>query len=94
MATEKCVVCGHADGRALVTTRLLRGEVVVVCGTHELMHRRSGRTAQSAGELRTMLGERRGSRRRMPIPDELGARLIDAFSVTTDRRDRDRDRRS
>jgi hypothetical protein len=81
-----CVVCGHTDERALVTTRLARGEVVVVCGTHELMHRRSKRKAQSTRELKAMLRDRRDTKRRHPIPDELGARLIDAFSTSVERR--------
>ena len=82
----KCVVCGESDARALCTTRLSRGDVVVVCGTHELMHRRSERKAESAAELRAMLRDRRESRRRRPIPDELGARLIEAFSSQSERR--------
>jgi hypothetical protein len=82
----KCVVCGQADARALCTTRLSRGDVVVVCGTHELMHRREARPAETASELRAMLRNRRESRRRMPIPDELGARLIEAFSTPSERR--------
>ncbi len=82
----KCVVCGQADARALCTTRLSRGDLVVVCGTHELMYRRAERKVETAGELRTMLRDRRESRRRLPIPDELGARLIEAFSTPSDRR--------
>ncbi len=82
----KCVVCGQADARALCTTRLSRGDLVVVCGTHELMYRRAERKVETAGELRTMLRERRESRRRLPIPDELGARLIEAFSTPSNRR--------
>jgi urease accessory protein UreF len=82
----KCVVCGHADARALCTTRLSRGDIVVVCGTHELMYRRAERKAETASELRSMLRDRRETRRRRPIPDELGARLIEAFSVSSNRR--------
>ncbi len=89
----RCVVCGHADQRALETTRLARGEIVVVCGTHALMHERSERKADSARELRAMLRERRESSRRQPIPDELGARLIEAFSRPSNRR-ASNDRRS
>ena len=81
-----CVVCGEMDARALCTTRLSRGDVVVVCGTHELMHRRAERKAETAGELRAMLRDRRETRRRRPIPDELGARLIEAFSASSERR--------
>ncbi len=82
----KCVVCGHSDARALCTTRLSRGDIVVVCGTHELMHRRAARPAETPSELRAMMRERRESRRRLPIPDELGARLIEAFSTPSERR--------
>ena len=88
--TEKlgsCAVCGENDERALCTTRLSRGDIVVVCGTHELMHRRAERKAETASELRGMLRDRREPRtRRRPIPDELGARLIEAFSASSDRR--------
>lgn len=82
----KCVVCGHADARALCTTRLSRGDIVVVCGTHELMYRRADRKAETASELRQMMRERRETRRRIPIPDELGARLIEAFGTPRERR--------
>jgi len=81
-----CVVCGQSDARALSTTRLSRGDVVVVCGTHELMHRRQERKAATERELRAMLRDRRESRRRRPIPDELGARLIEAFASASERR--------
>jgi hypothetical protein len=82
----KCVVCGLSDERALTTTRLSRGDVVVVCGTHELMHRREPRKAETEAELRAALRDRRESLRRRPIPDELGARLIEAFSSPSERR--------
>jgi len=82
----KCVICGENDARALCTTRLSRGDIVVVCGSHELMHRRSARKAETESELRSMLRDRRESRRRTPIPDELGARLIEAFSASSERR--------
>ena len=82
----KCVVCGETDARALCTTRLSRGDIVVVCGSHELMHRRAARKAETQAELRAMLRDRRESRRRQPIPDELGARLIEAFSAPSERR--------
>jgi hypothetical protein len=82
----KCAVCGHGDARALSTTRLSRGDIVVVCGTHELMYRRAARRAETAADLRAMLRDRRETKRRRPIPDELGAKLIDAFSVSSERR--------
>jgi len=82
----KCVVCGQSDARALCTTRLSRGDIVVVCGTHELMHRRAERKAETESQLRSMLKNRRETRRRMPCPDELGAKLIEAFSTPSERR--------
>ena len=76
-----CVVCRIDDERSLSFTRLSTGESVVVCGNHELMHKRSSRTAASIAELRTMVGNRRRStdRRSLQI-DELGALLSEAFS--------------
>jgi len=82
----KCAVCGLSDARALCTTRLSRGEIVVVCGSHELMHRRAARKAETVSDLRAMMRDRRDTRRRHPIPDELGARLIEAFSTSSERR--------
>lgn len=83
---ERCAVCNCSDARALTTTRLVSGEAVTVCGTHAIMHQRVGFAAESRGELRSMLRERRETTRRLPIPDELGARLIEAFSTETERR--------
>jgi hypothetical protein len=50
------------------------------------MHRRADRKAETVTDLRSMMRDRRGTRRRHPIPDELGARLIEAFSTPTERR--------
>jgi len=83
---QTCVVCGQADERALCTTRLGAGAQVVVCGTHELMHRRAQRKAETASELASMLSNRRETRRRHRTPDELGARLTEAFSGRPERR--------
>lgn len=75
-----CAVCGDTDVRALTTTRLASGDVLVVCGTHELMHRRASKVARSFEELRDLVRERRGRReRRRPRADELGAALDSAF---------------
>lgn len=76
-----CVVCTNEDARSLSVTRLSTGETVVVCGSHELMHRRSSKTAASVSELRAMVSNRRRSvdRRDLQI-DELGAQLSEAFS--------------
>jgi hypothetical protein len=77
-----CVVCGERDARQLATTRLAGGDVVTVCGSHELMHRRADASATSIAEQRSMLGERREDRsRRHVTTDELGAQLAEAFTV-------------
>jgi len=86
-----CAVCGERDARALTSLRLAGGEPVVVCGTHELMHRRAGRTARSIEELRTLVTERRQLvDRRGQNPDELADALTHAFAPnrreSTDRR--------
>ncbi|WP_394826370.1 hypothetical protein [Pendulispora albinea] len=84
-----CAVCGERDARALTSLRLAGGEPVVVCGTHELMHRRVGRTARSIEELRALVSERRKSAdRRAANPDELASALSQAFAP--DRRESDR----
>lgn len=88
-----CVVCGHFDSRALSTTRLATGEVVVVCGTHELMHRRAESPARSTAELRRMLTERRRGSRRGIDGDELGMRLSEAFATSERRSSTGTDRR-
>src|SRR2546430_1462364 len=88
-STGACAVCGERDARALTSLRLAGGEPVVVCGTHELMHRRVGRTARSIEELRALVSERRRNvDRRAGNPDELAAALTHAFSP--DRRETDR----
>ena len=76
-----CVVCEMSDARGLSTTRLSTGEIVIVCGIHELMHKRSSKTAGTRAELRAMFRDRRRSydRRSLQI-DELGAQLSEAFS--------------
>jgi len=88
-STGACAECGERDARALTSLRLAGGEPVVVCGTHELMHRRVGRTARSIEELRALVSERRRNNdRRSANPDELAAALTQAFSP--DRRESDR----
>ena len=76
-----CAVCGERDTRALATSRLASGESVVVCGTHELMHKRSTKQARTLTELRSLFLERRrmGERRNFE-GDELGAQLARAFA--------------
>ena len=86
----RCVVCGCADGRGLTTTRLARGEVVIVCGTHELIHRRASKRADSVAELRALVRDRRETSRRKLAGDELAGRLSEAFAVPSNRRVRER----
>ena len=88
-----CIVCGYFDSRALSTTRLATGEVVVVCGTHELMHRRAESPARSVADLRRLLTERRRSARRGIDGDELGMRLSEAFATSERRTGAGTDRR-
>jgi hypothetical protein len=79
--TKGCVVCALVDARALVETELATGQRVVVCATHELVHRRSGTKATNVHALRELVGERRARPRRERFPcDELGAMLIAGFA--------------
>jgi hypothetical protein len=59
--TVCCTVCGTSDVRVLAATRLLGGELVIVCGSHKVAHQRSERIAASVDELRELVGERRQS---------------------------------
>ena len=89
-------MCAEGDARALTTTRLATGEVVIVCGTHELMHRRASEAkgaARTEPELRSMLRQRRVTVRRGEGADELGLRLAEAFS-NRERRKTGGDRRA
>jgi hypothetical protein len=56
-----CAVCGISDVRVLAATRLLDGELVIVCGSHKVAHQRSDRIATTIDELRSLVGERRKS---------------------------------
>ena len=83
--TSRCVVCGHTDVRALATVRLSGGANVIVCGTHELMHRRLRQSMRTVDEMRRAMSERRrasglGERRDGMPCDELGAQLTAAFA--------------
>ena len=81
MSSPPCTICGHADARALTTTMLATGAMVPVCGSHALMHDRAPRKAASVKDLLRMFGDRRDRKdRRDGTADELGARLIAAFS--------------
>lgn len=81
-----CAVCGMSDARGLVEVDLAGEPCVTLCGSHELMHRRSGWKAQTASELRAAFGDRRGTDRRggRGDVDELAESLTAAF--TRDRR--------
>ena len=81
-----CVVCGIDDARALVDVDLANDPAITLCGSHELMHRRSGWKARTVTELRAAFGNRRSNDRRggPGEVDELAERLQAAF--TRDRR--------
>lgn len=51
----------------------------MLCGSHALMHRRSGARSRSESELRSLVHERRTRRDRRQVGDELGAALTAAF---------------
>ena len=77
---EGCVVCGERDERALSTVKLGDGARVVVCGSHDLIYRRSGQGARDADDLRMITRDRRQRSVRRDVGDELGAQLVAAFS--------------
>lgn len=85
---KHCVICGLKDERALTSITLegqLGGGPVVVCGTHELIYRRSAARARSVEQLRSITLERRErTERRRQLSDDLMATLMEAF--TQDRR--------
>lgn len=77
-----CCVCGLKDARALLDVELAGGARVVLCGSHDLVHKRLGATATSVFELRAMLADRRRDDRRghgTEEIDELAASLASAF---------------
>jgi hypothetical protein len=75
-----------SDARGLVEVDLAEDPCITLCGTHELMHRRSGWKAQTVSDLRAAYGDRRSSDRRggRGEVDELAEALTAAF--TRDRR--------
>jgi hypothetical protein len=77
---SSCCVCGANDARALVDVVLLGGSQVTLCGSHELMHRRSPVHARTESHLREILGDRRERRDRRRVGDELGDALLAAFA--------------
>ncbi len=87
-----CVVCGARDARALSTLKLVSGLRVFVCGSHDLIYRRSGETATTVEELCAITRERRETdARRLDGEDELATQLRAAF--TAERREASADRR-
>ena len=76
------MVCGMADARGLVDVDLANEPAVTLCGSHELMHRRSGWMARTVSELRATFGNRRSNERRggPGEVDELAERLQAAFT--------------
>jgi hypothetical protein len=75
-----------SDARGLVEIDLAHEPCVSLCGSHELMHRRSGWKSRTVAELRVEFGNRRGTDRRggPGEVDELAEKLQAAF--TRDRR--------
>jgi hypothetical protein len=70
-----------SDARGLIEVDLKDRSRIVLCGTHELMHRRSGESAASVTELRVAFGDRRSTDRRggPGEVDELAEALSNAF---------------
>ncbi len=85
-----CVVCGERDERTLSTLMLGDETRVAVCGSHDLVYRRSGQLAGSVDELRQITRDRRERAPRREVGDELGEKLLAAFAP--DRRAHDRRR--
>ncbi|HEX3770374.1 MAG TPA: hypothetical protein VHV30_05900 [Polyangiaceae bacterium] len=80
---SSCCVCGARDARALVDVVLIGGARTTLCGSHELMHRRSPAQARTVAQLRALLGDRRSrSDRRDAVAgfDDLAVALSAAFS--------------
>ena len=75
-----------SDARGLVDVDLAGDPCITLCGSHELMHRRSGWKARTLTELRMAFGNRRDTDRRggQGEVDELAEALTAAF--TRDRR--------
>jgi hypothetical protein len=81
MPKGPCAVCGMSDARGLVEVDLTNTPSVTLCGSHELMHRRSGWAAKTVSELLAAFGNRRGTERRggPGETDELAEKLSAAF---------------
>jgi hypothetical protein len=85
-----CVVCGERDERSLSTLMLGDGTRVAVCGSHDLVYRRSGELACSVEELRQITRDRRERSPRREVGDELGEKLLAAFAPNRRTQDRRR----
>src|SRR4051812_20514466 len=81
-AHPPCAVCGMADARGLLQLDLPGQAAVTLCGSHELMYRRAGSTAETVSELRLAFDNRRSAERRGGPGelDELAERLTAAFT--------------
>jgi hypothetical protein len=76
-----CAVCALRDARGLIEVELSSGALVMLCGTHELMLRRSNAAVTDVAALRALFAERRETDRRAPRHhDELAERLSEAFA--------------
>jgi hypothetical protein len=65
----------------LVIVELRGGAVATLCGSHALLHTRTGERATSVAELRAELRDRRARNRRAAGEgDELAERLASAFT--------------
>lgn len=76
-----CAICGMSDARGLVEVDLAGEPCITLCGSHELMHRRSGFRAATVAELRMAFDDRRSTERRGGPGeiDELAEKLSAAF---------------
>jgi hypothetical protein len=77
---DGCVVCAYRDERGLTTVMLASGIRVAVCGSHDLVYRRSGQVAYTVDELCSITRERRERAPRRDEGDDLGQALSAAFA--------------
>lgn len=91
---SKCCVCGMRDARGLTEATLPSKTRVTLCGSHELMMRRSGIRFTSAEELERTFGERRETTRRARARDENRDELAEKLSAAFTRERRGTERRA
>ncbi len=89
-SSGSCCVCASRDARSLVDVQLVSGVRATLCGSHAVMHARSGAKSLTVAELRERLHDRRARRDRREVGDELGTALAVAFR---DERRGERERR-